>query len=507
MGGPAVTKKVLLIIIIILAAVIGAGAVTGFVLMNKYRDLPTFMNGTTLNDEPVDGETPEEVAERFAAQFDTDRTTVQIKENGSVSIEGTLKEFGYSYDKNAFLEFLTESRDDQRSDIFQLISTMMNGYRMTASESYLYDSQAVASIVTSSNLAEKRVKTTDNGIVFDEKENRYHVEEGSTGNEIDDEALQQIVSDTLYEAVNAEFLPGEIVIDIPEDVYISLPPAGDLTQLQQECDEKNLELQKQEIVDRYKQVVITHQFGQTEETLGYDIFSKWMTVNDDLSVSFDTDSVDGYVTWLKEVYDTLYLDRTFTTTTGKTITIPASTNEYGYSIDYIAECDQLLSDLQSGESVTREPVYVETNDYGNLYYYSRNGEDDLNGTYVEVNLTKQHLWYYVNGELLVDCDIVSGSVAKKAETQTGAFPLAWKQSPETLTGEDAAGSDSYSVEVQYWMPFFNGQGLHDASFRSEFGGDIYKQNGSHGCVNLPPAAAETIYNNIELGVPIIIYKE
>ena len=126
---------------------------------------------------------------------------------------------------------------------------------------------------------------------------------------------------------------------------------------------------------------------------------------------------------------------------------------------------------------------------------------------VEVNLTKQHLWYYLDGQLLVESDIVSGSVAKKAETQTGVFPPAWKKSPETLTGADAEGSNSYSVKVKYWMPFYNGQGLHDATFRNEFGGDIYKKNGSHGCINLPFDAAETIYNNIWIGVPIVIYKE
>lgn len=500
-------KKVLLTIIIVLAVIIAGGAIFGYNLYNRYKEDPTFIKGTTLNGEPVDGELPKQIADRFSEQFDTSRTRVVITENGKDSIEGTLEDFGYSYDRQAFEEFLTETRDEQRKDFSTLISTLMNGYRMTASESYLNDTDAIPALVTSSGLAQKRIKTVDNKIVFDQEKNRYHVEEGAIGNEIDEEALQKIVSDILYQKVNEEELPDEIRIDIPKEVYISLPPAGDIQEMQKECDERNLELAKEEIIDSYKDITITHLFGEQTEVLDYELFGKWMQVDDDLNVIFDQDSIDNYVIWLKETYDTLYLDRTFVTTGGKTVVIPAGTNEYGYSIDYETECAQLLADLMSKNSIAREPVYVETNDYGNPYYNSRNGVDDLNGTYVEVNLTKQHLWYYVNGQLLVESDIVSGSVAKKAETQTGVFPLAWKQSPETLTGADAEGSNSYSVEVKYWMPFYNGQGLHDATFRNEFGGDIYKKNGSHGCINLPFSAAEKIYKNIEIGVPIVIYKE
>ena len=166
---------------------------------------------------------------------------------------------------------------------------------------------------------------------------------------------------------------------------------------------------------------------------------------------------------------------------------------------------QLMPETRSSSEAEREPVYYETkSDYGNPLYYRRDGVDDLAGTYVEVNLTTQHLWYYKDYNLIVDTDIVSGSVAKKAETKTGTFPVAYKESPSVLVGSNAA--DGYRTEVQYWMPFYEGQGLHDASWRSSFGGAIYMTNGSHGCINMPPYAAEMLYNNIEAGVCIVIYK-
>ena len=93
-------------------------------------------------------------------------------------------------------------------------------------------------------------------------------------------------------------------------------------------------------------------------------------------------------------------------------------------------------------------------------------------------------------------------MAKKTETQTGIFPIAYKESPATLI----PANETNGTPVQYWMPFFDGQGLHDATWRSSFGGNIYQTNGSHGCVNLPPAVAEVIFNNVDTGAPVVLYK-
>ena len=99
---------------------------------------------------------------------------------------------------------------------------------------------------------------------------------------------------------------------------------------------------------------------------------------------------------------------------------------------------------------------------------------------MEVNLTAQHLFFYKDGKLLVESDFVSGNAARGWSTPSGAYPLTYKERNATLNGE------GYSTPVSYWMPFNGGIGLHDASWRSSFGGTIYKTNGSHGCINLPP---------------------
>ena len=118
---------------------------------------------------------------------------------------------------------------------------------------------------------------------------------------------------------------------------------------------------------------------------------------------------------------------------------------------------------------------------------------------MEINLTAQHLYFYVDGKLLVQSDFVSGNAAKGWSTPAGAYALTYKQRNATLKGQ------GYATPVSYWMPFNGGIGLHDANWRKTFGGTIYKNKGSHGCINLPPAVAKTIYENISAGDPVLCY--
>ena len=48
-------------------------------------------------------------------------------------------------------------------------------------------------------------------------------------------------------------------------------------------------------------------------------------------------------------------------------------------------------------------------------------------------------------------------------------------------------------------------GMHDATWRSSFGGTIYKTKGSHGCINMPYEKAQELYGYIEKGTPVICY--
>lgn len=120
-------------------------------------------------------------------------------------------------------------------------------------------------------------------------------------------------------------------------------------------------------------------------------------------------------------------------------------------------------------------------------------------SYIELDLSRQKLWLYVDGNCVLESPCVTGNTTKGNGTPTGTFFLAYKERNATLEGED------YSSFVNYWMPFNGGIGFHDASWRKEFGGNIYIANGSHGCVNLPLDNAKILYQYISKSMPILVY--
>ena len=133
------------------------------------------------------------------------------------------------------------------------------------------------------------------------------------------------------------------------------------------------------------------------------------------------------------------------------------------------------------------------------------------GRHIDVNLTTQFARFYdTDGTVIWDSPFVSGNVAEGRDTPTGEFAIESKEAGRTLVGadEDQDGKPDYESYVNFWMPFLRGDwGLHDATWRwdSEFGGDTYTYNGSHGCINLPYDKAEALFNLCVVGDPVIVH--
>ena len=100
---------------------------------------------------------------------------------------------------------------------------------------------------------------------------------------------------------------------------------------------------------------------------------------------------------------------------------------------------------------------------------------------------------------MVETPVVTGNLATGSGTHRGCFRVVWMATDLNLQGP------TWDDHVEYWIPFDGDIGLHDSSWRDEYGGDIYITSGSHGCVNTPLEAMGTIYNNIWTGVPVIVY--
>ena len=243
-------------------------------------------------------------------------------------------------------------------------------------------------------------------------------------------------------------------------------------------------------MNKMASAVITYEFGEDIEVLDGKKISEWISVNKDYEVSLNVEGVKEFVDYIGWAYNTFGRIRTFQTSYGETLKI--SGGDYGWWLNRGKELSELTELIKEGKQLHREPAYFQT--------ARQYGKDDIGDTYVEVNLSAQHLFFYKEGELILETDFVSGNLAKNYGTPTGTYPIQYKENDAILNGED------YSTPVKYWMPFNGNIGFHDASWRSEFGKDIYLTNGSHGCINMPPAAAKVLFENISRGIPVIVYE-
>ncbi|MBQ9512542.1 MAG: L,D-transpeptidase [Lachnospiraceae bacterium] len=213
----------------------------------------------------------------------------------------------------------------------------------------------------------------------------------------------------------------------------------------------------------------------------------------------------NYISAVLSPYTTVGKTRMFMTTAGVLRTVGGG--NFGIGVDLKTELgflrDAILTHTQSARipvmtaGGTSAPVYIEPT--AALLPVAGNALYDIGMTYVEIDLTNQSLYYYKDGALLLSTSIVSGDMKRNRATPEGVFYLYSKQRNRTLKGED------YEAFVRYWMPVYGNIGLHDASWRGRFGGSIYQTNGSHGCINMPTAAAKQLYEAAELGTPVVVY--
>ncbi len=183
----------------------------------------------------------------------------------------------------------------------------------------------------------------------------------------------------------------------------------------------------------------------------------------------------------------------FTTHDGETIEVKAG--NYGRKLKTNNLYKALLNAYQTANSDAYELEFT---------FYPESAKDIEYGagygnSYVEVDIEGQHVYVYIDGELVLDSPCVTGDVRKKRLTPTGTFYIEYKQRNRTLKGED------YATPVSYWMHFYNHCGFHDAGWRRKFGESIYIKDGSHGCVNMPPAKAKEMYSLVYKGMPVLVY--
>lgn len=308
------------------------------------------------------------------------------------------------------------------------------------------------------------VQVTDSG---------FEVVKETEGNTLNPETTAK----ALYAALDG----GKSVLDLEEeDCYLKPDLYSDDEALVAEAEAKDILVQAD----------ITYEFGSRQERVNAPVIAQWITQAADGSYVIDDVEVTEYVEALAAKYDTFGLPRQFYTSLGTTVTL--TDGDYGWCMDQDATVVDLLNALGSGYQGTMEPQYT--------YTAMSREENDIGDTYVEICISQQVMWCYKDGVCIVYTPVVTGNPNKgNATPSNGVWSIDAKMQNYTLVGE------GYRSPVDFWMPFNGNVGIHDMQTRAYFGGTIYLTNGSHGCINTPYANAKTIYENVSIGTPVIVY--
>lgn len=313
-----------------------------------------------------------------------------------------------------------------------------------------------------------------------------------------------IIEETLGSKFNTEELVKNIKVALSEGKQqLDVTKANGYVKPQVYKDDQDLNNQLK-AANEYCLSAITYTTPKGKEiALDGSTLITWLSKQDDGSYTKDEsvfkEKLTAFVKELASQYNSIGATRTFTGKDGQSHTVSGGT--YGFRVSTDGEVSALLKMINENKSENnRIPEHT-----GQLPSGENGG---LGTTYLEINITKQHLWFVKDGSVVLESDFVSGKESDPTRlTPSGTYYIYNKERNRALRGtKQPNGKYEYESPVSYWMPFNKGIGLHDASWRSTFGRDIYINSGSHGCINLPTGFAGSLYSQIYVNLPVVVYR-
>lgn len=424
-----------------------------------------FFPGTVLNGVPVDKMTVEEAEDKVAQEVADYIFTIETRDGDKYQIIGP--DIDYTYVPGTEIQDILELQDEYR-----WISERDTKKEMDLEVSASYNAQKLDKQVAQLPCFQKDYIQKPKDAYLRETEKGYELVKAEAGNQIRLEDVQKLAR----EAVDL----GREKLELTDEVY---------EEPKIKSNDKTLKKALKNI-NSYLHTTIKYDVGEKGETLDSSKIKEWLTIGADYSVTLDESKVTSYVQYLASKYNTYGDVRVFKTSLGDKVKIGGG--DYGWVIDKEKEKAQLLSEIRSGKTIEREPVFNQTADVKSETY-------DIGDTYVEVDYTNQHMYYYEKGKLKLESDVVTGNVSRNNGSPDGVYKIVYKERDATLVGEN------YASDVKYFMVFAYNVGFHDASWRTDFGKEIYKASGSHGCINMPSNMAEKLYQMLPTGTPVIAY--
>ena len=444
----------------------------------SYYYADKFFDGTVINGIDCSGKTPYEVEQLIAENVENYSIQVSSRNLEPQVIEG--EQIDYKYVSGGEVMKLLKNQKP-----YEWIKGLWEQKSYTIAENVTYSKELLQNQVLQLNCAQEENQVAPENAYVAFADTQFEIVPETEGSELNIKQAYQILDEAVAGKQESIDFAGN------SDAYVAAAVTSDDPGLQATLNACN----------NFTNASITYTFGEETVTLDGSTIKDWLQfdekgqfVQDDASFQ---QHIKDYVAQLAAQYDTVGTGRSFNTTSGRTVYVYGYA--YGWQIDQDAETAQLSQEIQTGTQTTRDPIYKST--------ANSRGYNDLGNTYIEVDMSNQHMYYYQNGVIIFDSDIVSGNMSyEDRRTPEGIYTLYSKSSPSVLKGEIGPdGKPEYETPVQYWMPFNGGIGFHDADWQPYFGGDRYLTGGSHGCINMPPENAGILYSIIQYGVPIVCF--
>ncbi|WP_138205042.1 L,D-transpeptidase family protein [Haloimpatiens lingqiaonensis] len=420
---------------------------------------------TTINGIKASGKTVEEVIGQIEA--DVKNYTLQLNGRNGVTEKISAKDFSLKYNSNDEIKKLKETQNP-----LNLFGGVFKKHQYKIPKTISYNENQLKEYVDKMSFFKEKNIINPKNASLEYTDKGYKVVKEVMGTKVN--------KDVLYKEIKDAIISSTDIINLEEsNCYIN----PKYTSKSKEVTEA------QKTMNKYLQSKITYDIRGNTEVLDSSSIKDLISVDENFNVSISNSKIWQYVNKLAYTYDTVGKPKDFVTSSGEHIKVNGGS--YGWKISRSKEVENLVQAIKDGKAITKKPAYSQT--------VNSTGPNEIGNSYVEIDLTKQHLWVYINGSPVVDGDVVTGNVSKNTPTPEGVYKLNYKEKDSVLKGDD------YETPVSFWMPFNGGIGMHDAIWRKEFGGKIYEKKGSHGCVNCPYDLAKAIFENVKTGTPVVCH--
>lgn len=459
------------IVVLVLLVVYLAG-------MLYYND--KFLNGTMVNGSDVGGMTLQKANDQLSKKVNGQSLKLIFNDGQSEVLQSA--QLGVSYNKDNSLNQLMKNQNKWA----WFIGFFKNEKNTLTDLIQISDENLTNGIASMEHAKEEnQIAPTDAYIQY--KDGSFSIIEETLGSKFNTEELVKNIKVALSE--------GKQQLDVTK--------ANGYVKPQVYKDDQDLNNQLK-AANEYCLSTITYTTPKGKEiALDGSTLITWLSKQDDGSYTKDEsvfkEKLTAFVKELASQYNSIGATRTFTGKDGQSHTVSGGT--YGFRVSTDSEVSALLKMINENKSENnRIPEHT-----GQLPSGENGG---LGTTYLEINITKQHLWFVKDGSVVLESDFVSGKESDSTRlTPSGTYYIYNKERNRVLRGtKQPNGKYEYESPVSYWMPFNKGIGLHDASWRSTFGGNIYINSGSHGCINLPTGFAGSLYSQIYVNLPVVVYR-